>query len=239
MLSQLGGVKANKSLWLIVVIVILIVATMPAYYYYDQYKKTQALLTAPSTPATAELKDVVDKVGKLIELPSGEPPTLATVSDVSKLKDQPFFANAKNGDKVLIFAQTKEAILYRESINKIIQVAPVNLGSAASVSASLTSSSPTPAVLSVAIYNGTTVIGLAAKATNTITQGMPNASIAQTGDAKGNYAKTQVVDLSGKQAEYAAQIAKLLNGSVAATLPKGETKTETDILVILGTDFVK
>lgn len=71
-----------------------------------------------------ETKKLMTTVGKLIELPEGTP-QIATVSDVETLKkSQPFFQNALNGDKVLVFA--KEAILYRPSTNKIINVSPVN-----------------------------------------------------------------------------------------------------------------
>jgi hypothetical protein len=242
--KNLDKLKSNKSLWLIIIVIVLIVAAIPAYYYYNQYKNAQMLLQNPSASATAQAKDLVAKVGKLIELPTSETPTIATVSDISKLAGQTFFANAQNGDKVLIFTGAKEAILYRESINKIIQVAPVNLGSAAPVAnptttttASQPTATPTPATVTVAIYNGTTTAGLAAKADTTITQGMPNAVISEKGDAKGNYSKTQVIDLSGNNAAAAGQIANLLNGSVATSVPAGEAKSGSDILVILGSDF--
>lgn len=127
------NLKGNRSLWIIIVAVLLILAALPSYYYYNQYKKTQALLTNPSATANAEAKQLIKEVGVLMVLPATEQPTIATVSDVTKLADQPFFANAKNGDKVLIFTQSKKAILYRESINKIIEVAPVNLGASAPV----------------------------------------------------------------------------------------------------------
>jgi hypothetical protein len=236
--KQLGGLNANKSFWLILIIVILIVAALPSYYYYNQYQKAQALLQNPKASASAEVGDLVNKVGKLIELPVNEAPTIATVSDVSKLSDQAFFAKARNGDKVLIFTQSKEAILYRESINKIIQVAPVNLGSGASgtPAAALV---PTVASITIAIYNGTATVGLANKAESAITQALTNASITTKGDAKGNYTKTQVIDLSGNQAAASTQVAKLLGGSVSSFVPDGEAKAGADILVILGTDFSK
>jgi len=123
------NLKGNRSLWIIIVAVLLIIAALPSYYYYSQYKKTQQLLNNPSATANAEAKQLIIEVGKLMVLPTVEQPTVATVSDVTKLIDQPFFANAKNGDKVLIYTQSKKAILYRESINKIVEVAPVNLGS--------------------------------------------------------------------------------------------------------------
>jgi hypothetical protein len=73
-----------------------------------------------------------------MELPTGEEPQLATVSDAAKLKtDQPFFANAENGDKVLIYQTAKKAILYRPTTNKIIEVGPVTLDNT-------TSTVPTP-----------------------------------------------------------------------------------------------
>lgn len=68
---------------------------------------------------------VVAKVSKLMVLPKGEVPTIATVSDKSKLVEQSFFQNAEDGDAVLIYQKAGSAILYRPSENRIINVGPV------------------------------------------------------------------------------------------------------------------
>jgi len=74
-----------------------------------------------------EIDLLVGEVGKLISLPSDETPTVATVTDVEKVKDQPFFTNAQNGDKVLIYTNAKKAILYRPTEKRIIEVDAVNI----------------------------------------------------------------------------------------------------------------
>jgi hypothetical protein len=53
---------------------------------------------------------------------------VATVSDPEKLKEQPFFTQAKKGDKLLIYAKARKAILYDPAINKIIEVSTLNIG---------------------------------------------------------------------------------------------------------------
>src|SRR5258707_851119 len=115
-----------------VVIVVLAVGILAlagvSYYFYSQYSLSQMQLKNPTLAAQQEIKSLIAQVGSLIELPSGEVPTVATVSDPAKLAGQQFFANAKKGDKVLIYTQAKKAILYRPSQNKIVDVAPVNLG---------------------------------------------------------------------------------------------------------------
>ena len=70
---------------------------------------------------------MVDKVGKHILLPPGEQPTVATVSDLSPLKDQLFFKNAKVGDMVLMFPKARRAILYDPISDRIIEVAPITV----------------------------------------------------------------------------------------------------------------
>jgi flagellar basal body-associated protein FliL len=109
-----------------IIIVAIIIAIAVSFYFYIQYQKAQKLLQNPTLVASEETRSLIAKVSNLIELPKGEDPIIATVSDINKLKDQPFFANAQNGDKVLIYEKAREAILYRPSINKIIQVAPVS-----------------------------------------------------------------------------------------------------------------
>lgn len=94
-------------------------------YYFDKSRKQEALLKNPEEMTKLETKSVTDKVSKLMELPGGEP-SIATVLDKEKLKDQPFFAKSENGDKILIYADAKTAILYRPSTNKIIIVAPMD-----------------------------------------------------------------------------------------------------------------
>lgn len=93
----------------------------------ENLKQENARLADPQQNAQAEADQIKAEVSQLIELPD-ESPTIATVVDVEKLKGQEFFANAQNGDRVLLFAQTKKAVLYRPGTKKIIEVAPINIG---------------------------------------------------------------------------------------------------------------
>lgn len=109
------------------VILVLLAAIATSGYFYMKYRNTQNKLNNPTAAAQNETVSLVNKVSKLIELPSGETPTVATVSDVSKLSGQTFFEGAKNGDKVLIYSKAKTAILYRPLTNKVINKAPLNV----------------------------------------------------------------------------------------------------------------
>ena len=120
-----SGRKMTAPLLVILLLVALGAAAGAAYYYYS---KLSALKTNPQKTSQQETKELVDRVAKLITLPADEVPTVATVSDPEKLKDQPFFAHAKKGDKVLIYSKAKKAILYDPVANKIVEVAPLNIG---------------------------------------------------------------------------------------------------------------
>lgn len=109
----------------VVVPIVAIVAVVVAGYLYSQVR---VLKQSPQAVAQKEVEALVAKVGKLVVLPAGETPTVATVSDPEALKDQTFFATAQKGDKVLIYAQAKKAILYSVTMNKVIDVAPLNIG---------------------------------------------------------------------------------------------------------------
>ena len=89
------------------------------------YYKLQKIDTTGETNSKQEIKSLVDKVSRLYLIPSNEEPTIATVSDPQILKDQSFFTLAEKGDKVLIFTRASKAVLYRPSIDKIIEIAPI------------------------------------------------------------------------------------------------------------------
>lgn len=85
----------------------------------------QKLFRNNSVNSQTEAEELIKQIGKLIVLPEGEKPTIATVSNREALRNQPFFANTLNGDKVLLYPEAKKAILYRPTTNKIIEVAPI------------------------------------------------------------------------------------------------------------------
>lgn len=112
----------------IILVTITIVCIAISFQYSREIKKLkQASTNSSSVISPDEVKKTVEEVGKYIVLPENETPTMATVSDPSLLKDQPFFANAEAGDVVLIYSTSRKAILWRPSTKKIIDVSPINL----------------------------------------------------------------------------------------------------------------
>ncbi len=118
-----------KEIFYVGMVAVVLLGITGSGYFYVKYKQTQEKLKDPSVLSNSELQQLLVKVGKLIELPQGEIPTVATVSDEAVLKDQPFFARARNGDKVLIYKTAKKAILYDPVANRIRDVGPVNIDS--------------------------------------------------------------------------------------------------------------
>jgi len=108
-----------------ILIILVIILAGTSVYLFNQVSITKQ---NPNAVSEAEAKSLVKKVGMHIVLPKDEIPTIATVSDPEALKDQTFFANAKKGDKVLIYTNAKMAVLYDVIIDKIITVAPLTIG---------------------------------------------------------------------------------------------------------------
>ncbi len=102
-------------------------------YWYKTSRQSSESVENTSADAQAVPKEMVEKeasdlvaeVGKLILLPKDEVPTIATVTDPSKLADQAFFANAKAGDKVLLYTKARKAYLYDPIARRLIEVAPI------------------------------------------------------------------------------------------------------------------
>ena len=202
-----------------------------AGYFFWQY---QQLKKNPNLMSQQEVKEITNKIGEFLELPTDEQPTLATVTDQEKLKDQLFFKKAQNGDKILIYTNAKKAILYRPKTNKIIEVAPLILGESTEKETSSEEQSKTSSPITVAIYNGTSTSGLANDVEKKILS-VPNTKVVDKSNAaKNNYKRTTVVDLTGTNDAIVSQIASALGAEKTKDLPDGETKPEAMILVIAG-----
>ena len=124
--SKRGG---GKGLFTVILLLLVVVSAGSATYFYMQLQDLKA--NPQAVQGEEQVAELLAEVGELIVLPENEQPTVATVSDVERLRDQPFFANAKNGDRVLIYTDARKAILYDPVAKKIVEVAPVNIGEAA------------------------------------------------------------------------------------------------------------
>jgi hypothetical protein len=224
-----------KNVWKVLVIVILMGALGAAGYFYYQYRQASGL------NGDKEVKKYVTLVGKVMILPD-EVPTLATVTDVTKLINQRFFKSAQNGDKVLIYPLASKAILFRPMLNKIVEVASVlpvdqSLTNPASANTELTQSQVqiiSGGVAGVALYNGTETVGLTNKLEKTILDKIKDIEIKLKETAiRKDYQRTIVIDLTGKFPAKVEELSKLLDAKVT-TLPSGEARPDADVVIILG-----
>lgn len=88
--------------------------------------------------AEREVQRYARDIGRLVILPNGEKPALATITDPTKLGHQKFFKDSKPGDKVLIYSEHNVVVLYRPAAHKVVNMGPVDI-------APLSSPSPAPA----------------------------------------------------------------------------------------------
>lgn len=247
--------------WVVTVVFVLLTGVAVAVVY--QYNKVQTeLVKLKETPSGGQLTDerqreLIAEVSGKIMLPEDERPTVAVVSDINRLKDQQFFSSGQNGDVVLIYMNSRRAILYRPVEKKIIEVAPVNLSnnqatpSAEQMVAGAQTTSPTPAAGTPAVgptvtpaalsgtfalRNGTTITGLARSFETQLTAQYPTATVNERGNAAvRTYTTTTIIDVKGTRAAEVAQIAQTL-GIQTGTLPAGEPTTAADFLIIIGSD---
>jgi predicted S18 family serine protease len=121
--------KRSVIIALVILTLLAVGGSASGIYYYNKY---QAMVERAKDPQ-AEVKEVLAKVGKLIELPKGEEPTVATVQDAEQIKSQPFFSKAQNGYRVILYTNARLAILFDEQANKLINVGAINVGTPSAV----------------------------------------------------------------------------------------------------------
>lgn len=121
------GPFAKKNWLSLIIIFIVLVGFSFLGIKYMQTKTQLQQLTNPKTAGKTEIQIIEDQVDRVVDIPKDEEPTLATVNDITKLKNQSFFKNAQNGDKLLIYTKSQRALLYRPVQNRVIEYSNVNL----------------------------------------------------------------------------------------------------------------
>lgn len=237
-----SGRNGRAAVTIVFLTMLLAGALAAAGYLYYRF-----VYNSPEKVSARETQSILAEVGESMLLPEGETPTLATVTDKEKLAGQPFFQKAENGDKVLIYTSNGRAILYRPSAKKIVDVTTVNVSqptpgnqqtATGDTVAPQTQEQDTPvpesADTTVALYNGSTKIGVTNTLEDEIKAKFSDVTVAAKDKAaKNDYQGDLVIDLSGKNADLAKKLAESFGGTVG-TLPDGEAAPQTDILVIVG-----
>ncbi len=219
----------------VVIVLVIVVATGVYVYTHRQ---------TPQEKAAAQVAAAVAGLEKHMIVPAGTP-VLATVQDAKALKaQQPFFSNAQNGDQLLIFPESRQAVLYSPSRGVIVNVGPIEypnnttptknntLPATAATPPTTSASSP----VTVEVRNGSGKNGLGASVAETLKKNATYLVVTTTDAKSKGYASTIVVDVAKKTDEHDAinALAKTLGGSVVSELPKGESATTADVVVILG-----
>jgi hypothetical protein len=227
--APLKRVVIAKATWVGLLIIVLLITAGALYWKYRQTATQLATISQQSTQAEDE--QLMKDVGALIILPAEEP-TIATVTDKEQLANQPFFVQAQNGDKVIIYTASKKAILYRPSDKKIVDIAPLIIDNPTPSAPDTTETKATPVTLT--LLNGSTKVGVTNIIDDQLLKSFPTVSIVTKEAAKKtDYTQTLVIDVSGKNAQLAAQLAQQLKG-VVSTLPPEEGKPSSELLVIVG-----
>jgi len=145
-----GGSAHHYGRDILVFVLVLAIAGLGLWSWtlYTDRSNLQQQLTEiknnPNAEADRQLEALVSTVGKLTSLPDTEKPTIQTVTDAKLAKQQAdFYQKAENGDKALLYVNSRQAFLYRPSTNKVITVSTIQIdGNQNSTGASSTSTAP-------------------------------------------------------------------------------------------------
>ena len=182
--------------------------------------------------ANAKVQEVLAAVSKLTQVPQGETPSLAVVTDEKALsQSNVFFKDVKNDDYVLFFS--KAAVVYRPSTDAIVIAGPIVFqGQVAGAEQATTTPQVDPA--NIDILNGTGQSGVAADYKTKLEAAIPAYKVVKTGSPNGNFPTSKLYNLTGKN----VSLLEAAMGVKAETeLPSGEAATTADIVIILGEDY--
>lgn len=231
--------RGNSRGGVTVLIILLLIAIAGFAWSYYQYSKAQQELTALTDPNVkneldaAQSKALLARVGKLIELPEGEDPVIAAISDVESLAhEQNFYKDAKNGQKLIVYYGAQKAIIYDEQENILVNVGPVFLKDANGVD------QPAPRVegkLTLEIRNGSKDANKGVTVRDNLLSDSIFNLIRMSKAINRDYGDPIVVNLIGDgKPELIKKLEEAMGVTAVRELPAGEAPTNAEVMVIVG-----
>lgn len=237
--------------FILAAVVVVVVAGGGWYAWQSQSSDDLvALASQPGAKVTdAQVDRLVAKIARFLVVPANEKPIVLVLSDAeSRAQQQPFYRDAKNGD--ILFVYGTKAIIYDVRADKLVNVGPIQRNDATPVpspadgtasgsaqvspSASPAGTPVAPEKITIDVRNGTTTAGLATTTANELKKNTW-VTVGKVGDAKGTFTKTVLVDLSkGAKPNAIAQLERIYGVTAVKEIPKGESTSTADALVIVG-----
>ena len=89
-------VSINRQSMIIVGLSVVLAGVLAvSLYFYSQWQKEKQRAVNPTQAAQTEARELVSKVSKFMDLPTGEEPTIANIVDPTKLSSQAFLSRQK------------------------------------------------------------------------------------------------------------------------------------------------
>jgi len=119
----------NKNLLYFIIFIIVGAIIFGIYFSTTRSKETkkddESKIQVSDSQKTKDDQAIIEAVNILVYIPTSVKPTIATISDKEQINGDQFLSKAEIGDKLLIYSTVGKGILYRPSINKIIDIIPV------------------------------------------------------------------------------------------------------------------
>ena len=194
---------------------------------------------------TGDVDTLLKNLARHIVIPVGEVPTIATIQDITLAREQNpvLYRDAQNGDRLL--AWSTQLVVFSPSRDRVIAIVPVpvpttltatSTAPVPSAAPTATSTAPIVEIRSLEIRNGTSIAGLAKRATDELKKTSGFNLLPFAAASRKDYAQTLIVVAPGASPKSLQSIAALISGTFVTALPAGEASSAADVLVILGQD---
>jgi hypothetical protein len=118
-------VNLNSKFLPWIILVVVLIAGIGGVFYYKNQADNVDPVAAQKEQNQAETERVLAALKLILNVTETDAPTVARVEDPAKLQasNPEFYKNVQTGDYLIIFP--KRAIIFRESSNQIINIAPI------------------------------------------------------------------------------------------------------------------
>ncbi len=223
----------------VIVIVLLTAAGLYIKNTFFSHKSADLVTNTAAPVATDDTNSLIEKVSRHIIVKQGEKPTVATIKDVSILKQNNpvFYQDAQNGDHLFVWSD--KAVLYSSSKDLILAVLPITAAPTQTTTQAATSTVQLPPAQEQAVVevrNGSQIVGLGKTSATQLKDAGLNVLPATAAKSTTAYLKTVIYVAAGKQFPQTLEKIQSLVGGTVVTNLDAELPAKGDILVIIGAD---